>query len=142
MISSVKKPSQKSTKNASKYRTVNGILPPINQREPSKINVQGREKLGATLIQKIAKKLGTSPDSQIIRGEVAKFLQQEIINEQKLKMLEKQIKMKLSNQANRKELKQSLNQNLKAKSTSNQNSVTAEVSPDQAQGSSPLKTTN
>ena len=126
------RPLKKTTKRANKYSYGTTTLPPIGrQQRDTKVNVQGREKLAEILVQKISKKLNAGDNIPLIRKEVTKFLQQEVVNEYKLKQLEQQIKDKLGQKSFQVGLKDNLTKNLKVKS----DNVTDGMKPDQVENS-------
>ncbi len=85
--------------------------PPMTlmQRErDTKLNVQRRQKLAATLIEQLIKKLKAENNRNIVQNEVFKFIKKEIINDRDLKQLERTIIEKIREKNNREKLKYNL----------------------------------
>ena len=81
----------------------------IMQRErDTKLNMQRRQRLGATLIEQLITKLKAQDNRDIVQNEVCKFIKREVINDRDLKQLEKTIQDKIREKKNRETLKYNL----------------------------------
>ena len=96
------------------------ILPPIRSERHTKMNVQRREKLGATLTDKFVAKFNAQKNRDLINKEVNQFLKRERLNENDLRQFELSLQRKLYSKEKKEKLKQNLITNIKSK----QNSVT------------------
>ena len=96
------------------------ILPPIRSERHTKMNVQRREKLGATLTDKFVTKFNAQKNRDLINKEVNQFLKRERLNENDLRQFELSLHKKLYSKEKKEKLKQNLITNIKSK----QNSVT------------------
>jgi len=80
-----------------------------NRRErDTRLNVQRRQKLGATIIDQLTQKLKVNKDRDIVQREVDLLMKKEIINDRDLKALEKTILRKIKEKNEKENLKQNL----------------------------------
>ena len=80
-----------------------------NRRErDTRLNVQRRQKLGATIIDQLTQKLKVNKDRDIVHREVDLLMKKEIINDRDLKALEKTILRKIKEKNEKENLKQNL----------------------------------
>ena len=98
------------------------ILPPIRSERHTKMNMQRREKLGATLTDKFVTKFGAQKNRGLVQKEVNQFLKRERLNENDLKQFELSLHKKLNSKEKKERLKENLITNIKSK----QNNVTEE----------------
>ena len=96
------------------------ILPPIRSERHTKMNIQRREKLGATLTDKFVTKFGAQKNRGLVQKEVNQFLKREKLNENDLKQFELSLHKKLNSKEKKEKLKENLITNIK----SQQNYVT------------------
>ena len=91
------------------------MLPPIRSERNTKINMQRREKLGATLADKFITKFGVQNNRGLIQKEVNQFLKRERLNENDLKQFELSLQKKLYSKEKKEKLKENLITNIKSK---------------------------
>ena len=114
------------------------ILPPIRSERHTKMNVQRREKLGATLTDKFVTKFGAQKNRGLIQKEVNQFLKRERLNENDLKQFELSLHKKLNSKEKKEKLKENLITNIKSKQNyvteNNKNNNLREINSDNNQG--------
>ena len=88
------------------------ILPPIRSERHTKMNVQRREKLGATLTDKFVTKFNAQKNRDLINKEVNQFLKRERLNENDLRQFELSLHKKLYSKEKKEKLKQNLITNI------------------------------
>jgi hypothetical protein len=114
------------------------ILPPIRSERHTKMNVQRREKLGATLTDKFVTKFGAQKNRGLIQKEVNQFLKRERLNENDLKQFELSLHKKLNSKEKKEKLKENLITNIKSKQNyvteNNKNNNIREINSDNNQG--------
>ncbi len=91
------------------------ILPPIRSERHTKMNIQRREKLGATLTDKFVTKYGAQKNRGLVQKEVNQFLKRERLNENDLKQFELSLHKKLNSKEKKEKLKENLITNIKSK---------------------------
>ena len=91
------------------------ILPPIRSERHTKMNIQRREKLGATLTDKFVAKYGAQKNRGLVLKEVNQFLKRERLNENDLKQFELSLHKKLNSKEKKERLKENLITNIKSK---------------------------
>jgi len=91
------------------------VLPPIRSERHTKMNVQRREKLGATLTEKLITKFGAQKNRGLVQKEVNQFLKRERLNENDLRQFELSLHKKLNSKEKKERLKENLITNLKSK---------------------------
>jgi len=68
---------RKTSNSTNKFRRFGEeVLPPIRSERHTKMNVQRREKLGATLTEKLITKFGAQKNRGLVQKEVNQFLNQ------------------------------------------------------------------
>ena len=114
---------RRTANSTNKYRNFGeDVLPPIRNERHTKMNVQRRDKLGATLTEKYITKFNAQKNRGLVQKEVNQFLKRERLNENDLRQFELSLQKKLNRKENKELLKENLITNLKSK----QNYVTEE----------------
>ena len=116
------------------------ILPPIRSEQHTKMNMQRRVKLGATLADKFVTKFDAQKNRGLIQKEVNQFLKRERLNENDLKQFELSLQKKLYSKEKKEKLKENLIANIKSKQNyvtednKNNNLDINNLAPKQGQG--------
>ena len=98
---------RRTANSTNKYRRFGEeILPPIRSERHTKMNVQRREKLGATLTDKFVTKYGAQKNRGLVQKEVSEFLKRERLNENDLRQFELSLHKKLNSKEKKEKLKE------------------------------------
>ena len=101
------KPKIKINQNFTTSKKAKSTSKPLKSKE-SLINNQKRDKLKQLLVQKYKKMLGGFAKEEIIASEVSSFLKRDKVNERDLKLLEKNIQKRLTQEQEQETLKANL----------------------------------
>ena len=101
------KPKIKINQNFTTSKKAKSTSKPLKSKE-SLINNQKRDKLKQLLVQKYKKMFGGFAKEEIIASEVSSFLQRDKVNERDLKLLEKNIQKRLTQEQEQETLKANL----------------------------------
>ena len=97
-----------SSKPYSRYGLSSNMYSSNKRERDTRLNVQRRQKLGATIIDQLTQKLNVNKDRDIVKREVEQLMKKEIINDRDLKALEKTILRKIKEKNEKENLKQNL----------------------------------